>query len=75
MLMRMYEFRGNRLRERNYVYAYTVKRYDILKVKNALMNSVYHVTEYAVSSIVSSSIVIKAGHSQPERFRRVCLQE
>ena len=34
------------------VYMYTTQRYDILKVKNALVNSVYHVLEYTICNLV-----------------------
>lgn len=62
-------------RKWNYIYAYTVKPYDSLKVKNAPMKPVHYVTEYAVSSLVSSLILFKAGPTQPspERFRRLLL--
>jgi hypothetical protein len=52
-----------------------MKPYDSLKVKNASMKSVHYVTEYAVSSLVSSLILFKAGPTQPsaERFRRFLL--
>jgi len=34
------------------VYVYTTQRYDILKVKNALVKSVYHVLEYSICNFV-----------------------
>jgi len=34
------------------VYVYTTQRYDILKVKNALLKSVYHVLEYTICNFV-----------------------
>jgi len=39
------------------------------------MKPVHYVTEYAVSSLVSSLILFKAGPTQPspERFRRLLL--
>jgi hypothetical protein len=34
------------------VYMYTTQRYDILKVKNALVKSVCHVLEYTICNLV-----------------------
>jgi hypothetical protein len=34
------------------VYVYTTQRYGILKVKNALVKSVYHVLEYTICNLV-----------------------
>jgi hypothetical protein len=58
MLLSIYEFRENRHRESrtllwancNYVHMYTVKKYYILEVKNALVQSVprHGVRRYAV---------------------------
>jgi hypothetical protein len=39
-------------RKRSCVYAYTVKPYDVLKVKNGLVQSVYCVAEYSSASAV-----------------------
>ena len=39
-------------RNRTYIDVYTVQLYDMLKVKNALVKTVYYVTEYTIFSLV-----------------------
>ena len=62
MLLSICEFRENRRREGrmsffsfgyklNYIYACTMKPYDIIKVKNTLVNSAHYVTEYTTCGL------------------------
>jgi hypothetical protein len=37
----------------NYIYACTVKRYQILTEKKVFVKSVYHIMEYTISNLVS----------------------
>jgi hypothetical protein len=43
--------------ELNYVYSCTVKPFDILKVKNAWVKSLYHVTEYICNLLLKEECV------------------
>jgi len=39
-------------RKLNYIYAYTVKMYDILVVKNAFVESIYYLTESSITFLL-----------------------
>lgn len=48
-------------RRPHFSYVFTGKPYNILKIKNALDNSVYHVMEYIICRLVISKILCSHG--------------